>query len=222
MNYKFLILLPTYNRPVMVKTAIHSVLSQDYDNYELVIIDDNESRTVNRSITSNPKVKYVLGGQSEADKKAQGGSMHGLVMNQIMKSTDADIAIILCDDDALVPGYLSALNEYYNQNENKYSYCHVRKFNPTKETISDVGERKDPYFTNVDGPILPSGKVDASQVSWFLTEDKFKDIGTRNLDMDMFGKLQARYGKCSFNGIDGQYKAIFPGQLGNTKHEFEG
>lgn len=222
MSYKFLIMLPTYNRAGLVKTAVESVLSQDYDNYELAIIDDNEHATVERDVINHKRVKYVLTEDTDIMKKNNGGSSHGLFMNLALDATDADIAIILCDDDALVPGYLKSLNDFYSQEVDRYSYCHVRTFNPETESIKDVGARKNNFFANITGEIMPAGRVDASQVSWFISEDRFIDVGTRNLDMDMYNKLQARYGACRFNGIDGQYKAVFPGQLGKTRHEFEG
>jgi len=223
MGHKFLILLPTYNRKEMVKTAIDSVLSQNYDNFILAIIDDNDRWTVDCDIINHKKVDYIVTGDSDAEKKAQGGSRHGEKMNDFMSdySLECDIVLILCDDDALIPGYLSALNKYYTENDEKYSYCHVRKWNPNEENIDDVGDRKLPIHFNKTDALVPAGRVDASQVSWFLSDDRFPDRDTRNLDMAIFRKLHARYGNCKFNGIDGQYKAVFPGQLGNVKHDFE-
>jgi len=221
MKFKFLILLATYNRKKMVMDAIESVLSQDYENFELAIVDDNSKWTIPESVRDHEKVSAVLSGDTDEDKKGYGNSRHGYFMNLFMDQTDADITFMLCDDDILVPGYLSALNEYYNTHNVKCSYCHVRTFNPLNETAKEVGTRKNPFFTNIGGSVNPAGRIDASQVSWFISEDRFPEIATRNLDMAIYGKLHLKYGACQFNGIDGQYKAVWPGQLGKTKYGFE-
>ena len=36
----FSVILPTFNRRAMISTAIESVLSQKFTNFELIIIDD--------------------------------------------------------------------------------------------------------------------------------------------------------------------------------------
>jgi glycosyltransferase involved in cell wall biosynthesis len=38
-------------------------------------------------------------------------------MNESIKNSDAEVVIILCDDDALDPDYLENLNEYYEKNK---------------------------------------------------------------------------------------------------------
>jgi len=191
----------------MVKVAINSVLTQDYDNYDLHIIDDNEFKTVD---IAHPDVSYVLSGDSNEFKQAH-GSRHGKLMNDKLDSTDADIAIILCDDDALVEGYLRKLNDYY-QNHKGYSYCHVIEYNPLSKAVSKALSP-----LNLTEDIIPQCKVDASQVSWSIGESRFSEDRTLNLDAFLFGVLYLLHGRCPFNGIVGQYKGVFDGQMGSRE-----
>jgi len=220
---RVLILLPTYKRPDMVMTAINSVLTQDCDQWELVVIDDNEERTVE----NDSRYHVFHTGHSDDFKRTAGGSMHGAFMNIYMENfrhghQKCAIAIILCDDDALIPGYIGGLIDYFIEHpEVQHAYSHVRCFDPTQETPEEVGERKDGRYFNHTAPLNPAGRVDASQVAWRLpTLARFKTVGVENLDMDFFGQLYELYGPCQFTGLDGQYKAMFPGQLGSRPDPF--
>ena len=57
---KFSIILPTYNRAsTFLKQAIDSVVSQSYENWELIIIDNNSTHNTDELIKSfhNEKIK---------------------------------------------------------------------------------------------------------------------------------------------------------------------
>ncbi len=55
------IVLPTYNRATVLPHAIRSVLAQDYDNFELIVVDDNspdETRDVVHAF-DDPRIRYT-------------------------------------------------------------------------------------------------------------------------------------------------------------------
>lgn len=55
------IILPTYNRAVLLRMAINSVLSQSYQNFELIIIDDASSDQTEALVKSfrDKRIKYL-------------------------------------------------------------------------------------------------------------------------------------------------------------------
>ena len=58
----FYIILPTFNRPKLVQRAVNSVLSQNYNNYQLIIFNDGstEDYSALENIIQNIKnVKYI-------------------------------------------------------------------------------------------------------------------------------------------------------------------
>jgi glycosyltransferase involved in cell wall biosynthesis len=60
-NYKISIIIPTYNRAWCIENAIKSVINQNYDNWELIIIDDgstDNTKKIVKKYLENNKIKY--------------------------------------------------------------------------------------------------------------------------------------------------------------------
>ena len=57
-NPKVSVIIPTYNRPELLKRAINSVFNQKYRNFEIVIIDDN-SENENENIVKEFPPRYI-------------------------------------------------------------------------------------------------------------------------------------------------------------------
>ena len=57
------VIIPTYNRALMVKDAIQSVLDQTYSDYEIIVVDDgstdNTSKVINDLRSHSGKVHYI-------------------------------------------------------------------------------------------------------------------------------------------------------------------
>lgn len=55
------IILPTYNRSNLLPYAINSILTQTYQNIELIVIDDNSQDKTNEIVHSfnDPRIKYL-------------------------------------------------------------------------------------------------------------------------------------------------------------------
>ncbi len=68
------ILLPTYNDASHIVKSLESVLSQSYENWELIIIDDastdNSNELINKTIENNSKVKYILNKENQGIVKS--------------------------------------------------------------------------------------------------------------------------------------------------------
>lgn len=224
---KILIILPYYNRPTLVKNALRSIQESTYLDWELAFIDDGSvvdgSNIVSSLFTVDQlaKTRFYSTGDSQKQKEDRGGSNYGMYANRAMSESSAEIVIILCDDDALLPSYLENLNAWFiNHPEENYCYSHVLEFNPTLEDYHTVGKKGSGL--NKTDKIAPACQVDASQVAWRKSDDVlFPFPQTGCLDAEIFGKLTSKYGLCSYSGFDGQYKAMFPQQLGNRR-KYEG
>jgi glycosyltransferase involved in cell wall biosynthesis len=232
-DMKVLILLAYFERPNLIKVALDSIKRQSYDNWEVAFCDDGTKHfgkpIVEKMFSKKDlnKFKFYATGDSPEQKKKQGGSRHGEMLNTAMQESNADVAFILCDDDALYKDYLKNLVNFYKENSNSiYSYGKVSIYNPNNfisfETLED-------NFNNVlnhrEGPISPAYTVDASQVSWRL--DNFKEAGikflspqTAALDANLYQQLERAFGKCDANECVAQYKGLYPQQLGNRKDPY--
>jgi glycosyltransferase involved in cell wall biosynthesis len=228
----------------MVKNALRSINKSTYTNFTIAFIDDG-STTPGKPIveeTLSPdllsKVVFYNTNHSIIDKIKQGGSIFGKFANEALQTTKCDVALMLCDDDALTPGYLEYLNEYFKLNpEVNHCYSKVLFYNPTKEDYTQSKETINfnhsgtTYNLNhYDTPINPYCKVDSSQVAWRVKCNSENDIWfpypqTRNLDASLYKQLYEKCGECYPTFIFGQCKGAFEDQLGNrfnsTNNEYQ-
>lgn len=214
-----LVLLFSYNRPTLIRGALHSLEQSTVNNWKLGIIDDASDFDISSIVEEEiPFAKlykdtnFIKIQDSKEGKLARGGSWIGLYANTLMESIPADFVVFLCDDDKLKPDYLQKLAAYYEANpEVMYSYCHIETFGEGADGTS---------WLNKTGTIDPFCQVDASQVSWrtkCIKEGgvRFPYPKTSCLDSELFGQLCNKYGLCPFNGLVGQLKRVHKNQLGN-------
>lgn len=53
------IIIPTYNRADFLRESIHSVLSQTFADYELIVVDDGSSDHTEEVVREFPRIRYV-------------------------------------------------------------------------------------------------------------------------------------------------------------------
>lgn len=231
-NLKFEIILAYYKRPKIVLNALSSIKEMSYTNWHLTFLDDSGDASFKNTLLTyglaNEKITYVPISDSEEQKIAQGGSRHGLFMNQAILNSNSDIVVILCDDDAIVEGYFEYLDEYYRLNpEINWAYSKVMYYNPSVEgylqAVDDLG-RVSGHGSVVDlnqhsTPINPDCRCDSAQVTFrrkcFVEKDLWYPYPqTKNLDSAMYNKMYAAWGYCYPTFTYGQYKGVFPDQLG--------
>lgn len=229
---KFLILLFYYERPEFLKNALESVKNSTYKNWDLCVIDDGTDKPGLSVIDDcfsyderlSHKITYIQTFDSKESKLQRGGSQFGEYANCVIKISDADVVLMLCDDDLLMPEYMCQLDRFYRTNDHiKYSYSHLIFYDPTVGPPSQrnvVDTEYTRYLNSNTDPINPARMVDSSQVSW--KRDKWMSDGlyfpsprTSNLDEVIFEQMYEKWGGCPFNEIVGQWKGIHEGQLIN-------
>lgn len=110
----FVIIIPSYNNEVYVERNLISVLSQEYDNYRVIYIDDsstdNTYEKVLTCIKEQDKMERVNLIRNETNRKALCNLYHA-----IHSCRDEEIVILLDGDDWLSNNsVLKELNRYYN------------------------------------------------------------------------------------------------------------
>ncbi len=236
---KFLIILAYYKRPELVLNAINSIKNLQYENWQLDFIDDSGDNNFQDILLNfgfdNSKVNYIPINDTDEVKKSIGGSRHGHFMNESIKNSDADIVIILCDDDAILPNYLEDLNEYYTVNQNiVWAYSKVKYYIPNTESYLQAKEdfervRHIGVIANLNinmSPINPDCKCDSSQVTFRRLCFTEKNIWypypqTKNLDSAIYNRMYQVWGNCHPTNIYGQCKGVFSEQLGARSNDFE-
>src|SRR3990167_9461915 len=120
---KYSILLPTRNGGLFLENCIHSILNQDYSDFELVISDNaNTDNTpdVIQKFKDNPCVKQI---RNEAVVSVTEN------WNNAYHASSGDYILMMGDDDYLLPGYFQRMDsilERYEQPDcvvyNAFSY----------------------------------------------------------------------------------------------------
>jgi hypothetical protein len=207
----------------MVYNALRSLQTQTYKSFELAFVDDSGPECpgglaifTDAAPAGGYAANYYCPYDSEQQKIEQGGSRFGEYWNLACEKSEADIALMLCDDDALHPEYLEKLDEWFTSNpQHTYCHSHVIPFDPFTEK-PDMGPRD--YWLNHNVPIRPGCVVDSSQVAWRLSRMKeagikFPSPQTSNLDAALYGQMFEHWGMCMPTGFVGQYKGTFGNQL---------
>lgn len=240
-DIKFHIILAYYNRPVIVKNAVHSLLSQQYDAdlMYVTVIDDGSPHKFPALYYNMLKTAfednftYQLIPDSVEQKEKQGGSRHGQYMNAAIADSPAEYFIILCDDDALLPDYLLKANKKLHElSKPVYAFSHVVFYNPQIENydqhhpVTDYKHPGSTYNLNLNqAEINPVCQIDGSQMICQTAPFKSGQVSypspqTRCLDAAVYTQLYENFGPCKNLYIQGQVKAAFPEQMGNVENPY--
>ena len=221
-----------FNRPILLRKAVESIVeaNQFHPDWHLAFADDG-SKIPGRPIAEEvlgslvSKVDFVQTNMT-FDDKIEKGLVLGKLANEAILDSDADIGIMLCDDDRLYPDYLKKLSDFFEASPFvHYCYSKVLVANPLKGYDMRTGWVEHRYNGNTE-PINPVGKVDASQVAWRL--DCCKKHGAwfadstlevpgkpwvRDTDKAFFQNLYNHCGLCYPTDFYAQYKGVHDYQL---------
>lgn len=218
-----------YERPSMVRKAIDSVFRQ-VGEWELAIIDDSEKYPIDPilkdfvSEDSLERVKVYKTGMTTESKRKAKGSCFGKFMNEAIKDSDAELALMLCDDDMLYPGVIQNAHQHFKNNPEALAvWCPVAVFDSETESeydaiVTSEGRTKGKYhwanyFNDRHGKAKSLRMHDASQVIWKTECNKEGNIWfpypkTGCLDSDFYRNLDNKYNVSRFSRGDfvSQYK----------------
>lgn len=140
------VVIPTYNNRGLLTQSIDSVLCQDYQNFEVIVVDDNDPETDARKATellmskyeSNSKVLYI---KHERNKNGAAARNTGI------RNAKGDYIAFLDDDDSFLQGKLTKQMNYLDTHKEYAAvYCLAK--------IGDYNEPTTPYEGDVLIPLL--------------------------------------------------------------------
>jgi glycosyltransferase involved in cell wall biosynthesis len=99
---KFSVLLPTRDRPELLRYAIESVRRQDYQDWEIIVSDNASSHDVAPVVNEAGDARIRLVRTREFLPVTDN-------WNHALEHSSGDYVVMLGDDDALLPGYFSKL-----------------------------------------------------------------------------------------------------------------
>lgn len=125
------VIIPTYKNRGGLRNALLSALKQDYENLEIIVVDDNSPESVDRQKTKeimkefegNSKVTYILHSENKNGAAAR---------NTGILASHGEYIAFLDDDDLFLPGKISKQVAYLEKHpEYDAVYCMaIRKGKP--------------------------------------------------------------------------------------------
>lgn len=105
----FSVIIPTYNRCLILKDTIASVINQDEKSWELIIVDDGSTDNTREMVLSfnDPRVKYFY--QENKERSA--------ARNNGIGEAIGDWICLLDSDDEFLPNHLLVLKSFINENK---------------------------------------------------------------------------------------------------------
>lgn len=190
--------IPTYNRSHFLKSCLESVLAQDYDDFQVLVLDNastDDSEAVVRSFADS-RVTYI---RNETNVGLFGN------WNRVLEMTRSPYLTILPDDDVILPGFIRnsvmALSEHQNA---AFSAALARYIdaNGNRMHLQDAGEMPAGLVGGLDylhhivaGPVRVVHPATAMMRSSALARvGTFKAPHSKQLlDLNLYIRLAARF-----------------------------
>jgi glycosyltransferase involved in cell wall biosynthesis len=116
MQNKFLIVCFFHNAAEYIEKCVGSIMSQDYQNYRVLFVDDASTDNTIDLIDNNEKFIKIKNQENK-------GLLYNYVTYLPTYANDDDIIIVLDGDDSLYGNkVLSYLNNFYNENNCLVTY----------------------------------------------------------------------------------------------------
>lgn len=141
------VIVPTHNRPQMLKVAIESILEQTFQDFEIIVVNDagEDVSSVIESFAST-KVTYL----SHKTNKGLAASR-----NTGIRNARGKYIAYLDDDDIFFPDHLNTLASFLENNDYKIAYTDAYRIH---QVITDKGYietgRDIPYSFDFDPDLL--------------------------------------------------------------------
>ena len=130
-NKKVSVILTSYNNPKYLRRAIESVVNQTYDNFELIIADDNSSNEeVINIIEEYASLDDVIAFNSniKEEDRLKTARYATQINTGVRRFSNGEYLMFLADDDYFYPTMLEKMMSYVDKTEHDIVFCaqHVK------------------------------------------------------------------------------------------------
>jgi len=113
---KISIIIPTCNRPLLLTRAIRSVLTQTYQDFEVIVVDDGLKERAENVVAAfgDPRIRSIK------NETSLGG---GGARNRGIREAHTEFIAFLDDDDEWLPEKLSIQMEQFAHSDSDVGFC---------------------------------------------------------------------------------------------------
>ena len=174
------VIIPTYKRSDYIERAINSVLHQTYQDFEIIVVDDNNPGTDERTelekkmrkFEKNPKIHYI-----QHDKNRNGA----VARNTGIKNAKGDYIAFLDDDDFYIQDRLETLYKVLEQNKQYDAAYSDTVIINAKGEIVEIVEAKE--YGDISKKMLLKETTIGTGSNLFFRAKALKDIGGFNEEL---------------------------------------
>jgi len=164
------VIVPTHNRPDMLKEALESILSQTYPNFEIIVVNDcgRDVGELVHSLNRMDNITHVRHGINRGLAAAR---------NTGIKLARGKYIAYLDDDDIFYPDHLETLVGCLEQNRYQVAYTDAYRAHQVYQDGSyQITERDTPYSIDFSKDLLLSQNI--SPVNCFMhTRQCIDEVG---------------------------------------------
>jgi glycosyltransferase involved in cell wall biosynthesis len=175
-NPKISFCIPTYNNATFLERCIDSVLAQDYDNKELIVVNDCSTDTTGDILKKYAPNATII---SNSYNRGQAASTNRAIYN-----ATGEYCAILHSDDYLLPEFSTVLPALLNNNPNVGIAVGERKETDTDDNVQSIA----PFY---DADYMVPGPAQA-EVFMFASFLPCQVLARRQLLLDI-GMTNHRY-----------------------------
>jgi glycosyltransferase involved in cell wall biosynthesis len=209
MNKPFVsIIIPTFKRPQLLRRAIQSCILQNYINFEIIVVDDNDPDSKERSTTEIVLNEFLLDKliSSKIIYLKHSKNLNGsFARNTGFNNSRGELITFLDDDDEFLPNRLTLLVEALSKLPHEYGaiysgykkvfHGNIHKNQISKETIEGYVFKyalsRSLYISAGSNLLLRREAIN----SIGLFDTRFK----RNQDLEFLVRLTEKFKIKSFN-----------------------
>ncbi len=135
MSPKFSLIIPTYNRANLISRTLQSVLAQNYQDYETIIVDDGSTDDTQEVVIPflNEKIQYFKIPNGERAKARNFG----------IRQAKGTFVSFLDSDDLLLPNYFEEAAQFILQNPESVFFSFAYQIiSPNGKVLYQQNQRK--------------------------------------------------------------------------------
>lgn len=157
MNEKISVIIPVYNVERYLKNCLKSIVGQDYENLEIILVDDGSTdrsgEICERFASEDERIKVI--------HKENGGI--SIARNTALDICTGELVAFIDSDDAVFEKYFSTLADALNKNEADIAVCGYKK---QADVCFCSGEADVEVFSNSEIPEQVYYKKNIGLIPW--------------------------------------------------------